>query len=88
MTMPRSLRGLQTVVGLIVGRLVTAGPAAVGHAFDLVVLCAVGDEEDVRECIVRRGAVADADDRSIHRRERRIDMRAAGAKICIYVGIE
>ena len=41
------------------GRAVAAGPGAVGNAFHLVVLCAVGDEEDVRLRGAGRAAVAD-----------------------------
>src|ERR1700730_3547231 len=34
---------------------VAAGPAAVGDALDLRILCAVGDEENIRQRVVRGG---------------------------------
>jgi hypothetical protein len=67
---------------------VAAGPAAVGNAFCLVVLCAVGDEEDERQRVVRGAAVADVGDQAVYAVERGVDMRATGAKIWIGVGIE
>ena len=67
--------------GIDDGRVVAAGPVAVGNAFDLRILCAVGDEEDVRQRKLSEKrtptvaiAVGDA-------AEGGVDMRAAGAEI-------
>ena len=99
--MPRSLSVVQAL-GYVVdgvaqdGGTVTAVPVAViagnGNVSVLVVLCAVGDEEDVRLRGGRRAAVADragaAGDEAVDRIKRGIDMRAAGAKVCVGICVK
>src|ERR1017187_10153385 len=70
--------------------MVAASPTAgLVKQFGLGILSTVGDEEDVGQRVIRRAAVADAlDVDGVQRVQCSVNMRAAGAEVCIRVGVK